>query len=193
MRASRMPTHRHTGVTSLERSLRLRSARDWVFRLAECPQASSLPLTSPSSCELSPGHPLGPFARVTGVCSRQCLGALPLASKDRHRGDHRIPLRDRKTVRTRPHIGAGRGRIIRNLFRKKRNYYSLFKTCSRLEYLTEIPRGFRLLLRGVRSPGHRSKTSDINLRSAASMARPRECVRPRARCRRTRSRRARAR
>src|SRR5918994_2080430 len=51
MRAIRMPTHRHTAVTSLERSLRLRSAREWVFRLAECPQASSLPLTSPGSCD----------------------------------------------------------------------------------------------------------------------------------------------
>ena len=121
------------GVTSLERSLRLRSAREWVFRLAECPQASSLPLTSPGSCELSPGHPLGPFARVAGVCSLNASGPYPWRRRTGIVANHRIPLRDRKTVRTRPHIGAGRVDNNRKYVSGKEKFVSLSITCSEIE------------------------------------------------------------
>src|SRR5688572_7828483 len=61
-----------------------------------------------SSNGYAPGHPLGPFARVAGVCSSNTSGPYPWRRRTGIVANHRIPLRDRKTVRTRPHIGAGR-------------------------------------------------------------------------------------
>ena len=106
------------GVTSLERSLRLRSAREWVFRLAECPQASSLPLTSPGSCDTGERsdavlrtamRPDTHLDRSPVLPASVPSGPYPWRRKTGIVANHRIPLRDRKTVRTRPHIGAGQG------------------------------------------------------------------------------------
>ena len=64
---------------------------------------------APRSCELSPGHALGPSARVAGVCA-------PAAFKNRNPrrrlepgivADHRIPLPRHEHARGAPLYGAG--------------------------------------------------------------------------------------
>ena len=71
-------------------------------------RAATAPLSR--SCELSPGHALGPSARVTGVCA-------PSAFKNRNPrrrpepgivADHRIPLPRHEHARSAPLNGAGR-------------------------------------------------------------------------------------
>jgi hypothetical protein len=68
-------------------------------------QGLSLAPTRPRSCELSPGHALGPSARLAGVCPLKPPpgSAIPKATlRVRHRSGHRIPLRVSKTIATRP-------------------------------------------------------------------------------------------
>ena len=89
-------------------SIHLRSARDGFYGLLHVPGfvASA---DAPRSCELSPGHALGPSARVTGVCA-------PAAFKNRNPrrrlgpgivADHRIPLPRHEHARGAPLYGAG--------------------------------------------------------------------------------------
>ena len=67
-------------------------------------QGLSLAPTRPRSCELSPGHALGPSARLAGVCPRPLSKDRRSSQRPRvrHRSGHRIPLRVSKTIATRP-------------------------------------------------------------------------------------------
>ena len=55
-------------------------------------QGLSLALTRPRSCELSPGHALGPSARRAGVCPRPPRGSSPRHGQGRHRSGHPHPV-----------------------------------------------------------------------------------------------------
>ena len=91
-------------------SLHLRSARDGFYGLLHAPGFVAC-ADAPRSCELSPGHALGPSARVTGVCA-------PSVFKNRNPrtrlepgivADHRIPLPRHEHARSAPLNGAGCG------------------------------------------------------------------------------------
>jgi hypothetical protein len=89
---------------------RLRSARNGFCGLLNAPGRRRTRRLRPVRASCRPGTHLDRSPVLPASVPSRHLGALPLASKDRHRGGHRIPLRTRKTVRTRPHIGAGRSK-----------------------------------------------------------------------------------
>ena len=69
-------------------------------------QGLSLAPTRPRSCELSPGHALGPSARLAGVCPCPLSqgSAILTASKVRHRSGHPHPAATyRRRSRRAPH------------------------------------------------------------------------------------------
>ena len=71
-------------------------------------QGLSLAPTRPRSCELSPGHALGPSARCAGVCPvRREDQKSSHVSGTRHRCGHRIPLPRIEDDRDAPLTGAG--------------------------------------------------------------------------------------
>ena len=77
-------------------------------------QGLSLAPTRPRSCELSPGHALGPSARRAGVCPRPFED--PRSSTRSGSGivaAIRIPLRVSKTIATRPSSARDGGDDIR--------------------------------------------------------------------------------
>ncbi len=86
---------------------RLRSARGGFFGLLNAPRRRRYRRLHPVRANCRPDTHLD-RSPVLPASVPPTSRVLPLTSKDRHRGGHRIPLRDRKTVRTRPHIGAGR-------------------------------------------------------------------------------------
>ena len=65
---------------------------------------------APRSCELSPGHALGPSARRAGVCPRPFEDPRSsTAVRVRHRSGHPHPAPRFEDDRDAPLIGAGRG------------------------------------------------------------------------------------
>ena len=71
-------------------------------------QGLSLAPTRPRSCELSPGHALGPSARCAGVCPVRLEDQKSShVSEARHRCGHRIPLPRIEDDRDAPLTGAG--------------------------------------------------------------------------------------
>ena len=74
-------------------------------------QGLSLALTRPRSCELSPGHALGPSARVAGVCPPSArfkdLRSTKASFRVRHRGGHPHPAPRCEDCRDAPLIGSG--------------------------------------------------------------------------------------
>jgi hypothetical protein len=66
--------------------------KQWTLSVCCMFQEASLLLTLYRSCELSPGHALGPSARVAGRLPRHRLRDLAVLQAARHRGGHRSPL-----------------------------------------------------------------------------------------------------
>jgi hypothetical protein len=95
--------------------------------------------------EPSPAHltKYGGPHRIAGPLGPSALGAVVIpfprrASSPRHeqgpapRRTRRIPLRDRKTVRTRPHIGAERRKNNPKFISEKEKFRRLSITCSKI-------------------------------------------------------------
>ncbi len=104
------PTPKIVGLNrAVEADLRLRSAREMDFAACCMSQGLSLAPTRPRSCELSPGHALGPSARLAGVCP--CPLSRDLRSSLRPRSGIvaaiRIPLPRIEDDRDAPLTGAG--------------------------------------------------------------------------------------
>ena len=117
LKTSDTPKTNRTGAQS---SSRLRSARGGSDRLAACPRRRRLRRRLSRSCELSPGHALGPPARLSRrLYPSPPTGTLKIPTAETGPASLRppppVPRNDRR-LETRP----SPDRVVRIIFLKKR-------------------------------------------------------------------------